>query len=86
VRGWAATKGAARGAVRGSRRLGAWEAWGRRGLGRRAARTQRRRGASAWAARTMSRRGRGRLENVSQYPCSNAKISKYLNRSAQSGE
>jgi hypothetical protein len=48
-------------------------------------------GGTAARRRTIGRRRRrgaerGRLKNVSQYPCSNAKISKKLNRSAQSGE
>jgi hypothetical protein len=47
-------------------------------------------GTTAWRRTTGRRRRRGaergRLKNVSQYPCSNAKISKKLNRSAQSGE
>jgi hypothetical protein len=42
----------------------------------------------ARVARTarQARRDVGQLENISQYPCSDAKISKKLNRSAQSGE
>jgi hypothetical protein len=43
-------------------------------------------GRAGGAARTTSRRGHSRLENVSQYLCSNAKISKNLNRSARCGE
>jgi hypothetical protein len=44
--------------------------------------------ALARAARRARCRGveRGWLENVSQYPCLNAKISKNSNKSAQSGE
>jgi hypothetical protein len=43
-------------------------------------------GGAGGAACTTSRRGLRRLENVSRQPYSNAKISKILNRSAQSGE
>jgi hypothetical protein len=54
-----ASEGAARGAARSSRRLGEWAAWGRRGLGRRAARMPRRHGASTWATRCWRARRRG---------------------------
>jgi hypothetical protein len=70
-RAWTtATHGAASGRARSSRHLGAWAAWGRRGLERRAARTPRRRGAGAgW-------RGVGQPATVSQYPALNASNSK----------
>jgi hypothetical protein len=60
--------------------LGRRAASGRRGPGRREARTPRWRGTGVRGAE------RGWLEIISQCPCLNVKISKNLNRSAQSGE
>jgi hypothetical protein len=73
---WLATNaGAPRGGPDFEGGLGACNALGRRG----APRSARDPNGEAIAAR----RGISRPENISQYPCSDAKISKNLNRSAQ---